>query len=78
MYHNMQPTVPKAGIFCPQDERQIRLLYYLLPRFGHVGVEQMPIHIITTRTALLGCIFGLQNLSNLNKREAARAPLASV
>src|SRR5712671_3742253 len=27
--------------FGPTDERQIRLLRYLLPRFGHVGVERV-------------------------------------
>ena len=27
--------------FAPTDERQIRLLHYLLPRFGHVGVERL-------------------------------------
>lgn len=27
--------------FAPTDERQIRLLGYLLPRFGHVGVERV-------------------------------------
>jgi glucokinase len=27
--------------FAPTDERQIRLLEYLLPRFGHVGVERV-------------------------------------
>jgi len=27
--------------FAPSDERQIRLLRYLLPRFGHVGVERV-------------------------------------
>ena len=27
--------------FAPTDERQIRLLAYLLPRFGHVGVERV-------------------------------------
>ena len=27
--------------FAPTDERQIRLLKYLLPRFGHVGVERV-------------------------------------
>jgi glucokinase len=27
--------------FAPMDERQIRLLHYLLPRFGHVGVESI-------------------------------------
>ena len=27
--------------FAPTDERQIRLLHYLLPRFGHVGVERV-------------------------------------
>jgi glucokinase len=27
--------------FAPTDERQIRLLYDLLPRFGHVGVERV-------------------------------------
>ncbi len=27
--------------FAPTDERQVRLLQYLLPRFGHVGVERV-------------------------------------
>ena len=27
--------------FAPTDERQIRLLRYLIPRFGHVGVERV-------------------------------------
>jgi glucokinase len=27
--------------FAPTDERQIRLLHYLLARFGHVGVERV-------------------------------------
>ena len=27
--------------FAPTDERQIRLLHYLLPRFGHLGVERV-------------------------------------
>lgn len=27
--------------FAPNNERQIRLLHYLLPRFGHVGVERV-------------------------------------
>ncbi|HVR27883.1 MAG TPA: glucokinase [Candidatus Polarisedimenticolia bacterium] len=27
--------------FAPTDERQIRLLHNLLPRFGHVGVERV-------------------------------------
>jgi glucokinase len=27
--------------FAPTDERQMRLLHYLLPRFGHVGVERV-------------------------------------
>jgi len=27
--------------FAPTDDRQIRLLHYLLPRFGHVGVERV-------------------------------------
>jgi glucokinase len=27
--------------FAPTDERQIRLLHFLLPRFGHVGVERV-------------------------------------
>src|SRR5215831_6994976 len=27
--------------FAPTDEQQIRLLQYLLPRFGHVGVERV-------------------------------------
>ena len=42
-------------------------------------MERMPIHIITTRTALLGAAtFGLQNLSNLKTREQAKACLAPV
>lgn len=37
-------------------------------------MERMPIHIITTRAALLGAVtFGLQRLSNLNKREEVKA-----
>jgi len=27
--------------FAPTDERQLRLLHYLFPRFGHVGVERV-------------------------------------
>jgi len=27
--------------FAPTDERQVRMLQYLLPRFGHVGVERV-------------------------------------
>src|SRR5882672_10289421 len=27
--------------FAPTDERQVRLLSYLMPRFGHVGVERV-------------------------------------
>lgn len=43
-------------------------------------MERMPIHIIiTTRAALLGAAtFGLQRLSNLNKREEVKASLAPV
>jgi glucokinase len=42
-------------------------------------MERMPIHIITTRAALVGAAtFGLQSLSYLRKREEARASLASV
>jgi hypothetical protein len=42
-------------------------------------MERMPIHIITTRAALLGAAtFGLQRLSNLNKREEVRASVAPV
>ena len=42
-------------------------------------MERMPIHIITTCTALLGAAaFGLQGLSNLKKRDEARAFLAPV
>lgn len=42
-------------------------------------MERMPIHIITTRAALLGAaIFGLRSLSNLKNREVAHAPLAPV
>jgi len=42
-------------------------------------MERMPIHIITTRAALLGAAsFGLQSLSNLKTREEAKASLAAV
>jgi glucokinase len=42
-------------------------------------MERMPIHIITTRAALLGAAtFGLQSLSQVKNREGARASLASV
>jgi glucokinase len=47
-------------------------------RFQEI-MERMPIHIITTRAALLGAtLFGLQSLSNLNRREETEASLASV
>jgi glucokinase len=40
-------------------------------------MERMPIHIISTRAALLGAAtFGLQSLSRVNKREGAKASLA--
>ena len=40
-------------------------------------MERMPIHIITTRAALVGAAtFGLQSLSNLRNREEAKASLA--
>jgi glucokinase len=42
-------------------------------------MERMPIHIITTRAALLGAAtFGLQSLSRVKHREGAKASLASV
>jgi|HubBroStandDraft_6_1064221.scaffolds.fasta_scaffold01330_8 glucokinase len=42
-------------------------------------MEQMPIHIITTRAALVGAAtFGLQSLSKLKNREEAKASLAPV
>jgi len=42
-------------------------------------MERMPIHIITTRAALVGAAtFGLQSLNNLKKREEAKASLAPV
>jgi glucokinase len=42
-------------------------------------VERMPIHIITTRAALVGAAtFGLQSLSNLKNHEEAKASLAPV
>jgi hypothetical protein len=42
-------------------------------------MERMPIHIITTRAALVGAAtFGLQSLSNLKNREEAKASLAPV
>src|SRR5215469_9122997 len=42
-------------------------------------MERMPIHIITTRAALLGAAtFGLQSLSKVKNREGARASLVSV
>jgi glucokinase len=40
-------------------------------------MERMPIHIITTRAALVGAAtFGLQSLSRLKNREPAKASLA--
>lgn len=45
----------------------------------HDLMERIPVHIITTRAALLGAAtFGLQSLSNLKKREEANASLASA
>jgi glucokinase len=42
-------------------------------------MERMPIHIITTRAALLGAAtFGLQSLNNVQKREEVKASLATV
>ena len=42
-------------------------------------MERMPIHIITTRAALVGAaIFGLQSLSTLRSREEVKTSLASV
>jgi glucokinase len=42
-------------------------------------MERMPIHIITTRAALLGAAtFGLQSLSKVGNREGAKAFLAPV
>jgi glucokinase len=42
-------------------------------------MERIPIHIITTRAALVGAAtFGLQSLSNIKIREEAKASLASV
>jgi glucokinase len=42
-------------------------------------MERMPIHIITTRAALLGAAtFGLQSLSKVNNREGAKTSLATV
>ena len=42
-------------------------------------MERMPIHIITTRAALLGAAtFGLQSLSKVNHRDGAKASLATV
>lgn len=42
-------------------------------------VERMPIHVISTRAALLrAATFGLQVLSNFNRREEAKASLAPV
>jgi glucokinase len=42
-------------------------------------MQRMPIHIITTRAALLGAAtFGLQSLSKLKNREGTKASLASV
>lgn len=42
-------------------------------------MERMPVHLITTRAALLGAAtFGLQSLSNLEKRGQAKASLASI
>ena len=42
-------------------------------------MERMPIHIITTRAALLGAAtFGLQSLSKVKNREGAKTSLATV
>jgi glucokinase len=42
-------------------------------------MERMPIHIITTRAALLGAAtFGLQSINNLKQREEEQASPASV
>jgi glucokinase len=42
-------------------------------------MEGMPIHIITTRAALLGAAtFGLQSLSKVNNRDGAKASFATV
>jgi glucokinase len=42
-------------------------------------LERMPIHIITTRAALLGAAtFGLQSLSKVKNRVSAKASLATV
>jgi hypothetical protein len=42
-------------------------------------MEGMPIHIITTRAALLGAAtFGLQSLSKVNNPDGAKASLATV
>jgi glucokinase len=50
-------------------------------RKGHFKdlMERMPIHIITTRAALLGAAtFGLQSINNLKQREEEKASPASV
>ena len=42
-------------------------------------MQRMPIHIITTRAALLGAAtFGLQSLSKLQNRDEAKISLAPV
>jgi hypothetical protein len=42
-------------------------------------MERKPIHIITTRAALLGAAtFGLKSLSNIKKRDEEKASLAAV
>jgi len=42
-------------------------------------MERIPIHVITTRAALLGAAtFGLRSLNNVKKRDEERAPLAAV
>jgi glucokinase len=42
-------------------------------------MERIPIHIITTRAALLGAAtFGLQSLNSIKKRDEQRASLAAV
>jgi glucokinase len=42
-------------------------------------MEQIPIHVITTRAALLGAAtFGLQSLNNVRKRDEQKASLAAV
>src|SRR5215469_12303769 len=77
MYHNMQPTAPKAGIFWSQGRASNPSAVLSSAAFWtcRSGANADSHHHHTCGSSRAH--FRLANLSNLNKREA-RAPLASV